>query len=100
MIEPKYYECHITVEPCFDEKLETLKIISQQFGFQVADLLFKRRKEETETRSDKDSFCTGRDEDYKILKIRMDNLVDELTFKGFQVWRKKIEAVLFDERVR
>lgn len=99
-MEPKYYECHVTVEPVFEERLETLKQIASEYGFRVADLLMKRRKLDTEMRSSKDSFCTARDIDFSVLKLAMVRFVQRLKDENFQVWRQKIEAVLIDERTK
>lgn len=96
----KYYECHITVEPVFGERLELLNELAVRYQFRVANLLFQRRATETPTRSNKDSFCTGRDQKYDDMKTRMEALVVSMEESGFQVWRRKIEAVILDERTR
>lgn len=96
----KYYECHVTVEPCFDERLEKLKSVAAWNRFNVADLLMKKRATDLEIRSAKDSFCTSRSVDLADLSFRMERLCTELQIAGFQVWRKKIEAVIYDERLR
>lgn len=96
----KYYEAHVTIEPVFDERLEELKMLTAIHGFRVADLLLQRRKSDKEQRSSKDSFCTGRSSDLDDLFDRMTDMVKHLELLGFQVWRQKIEAVLFDERIR
>lgn len=97
---PRYYECHVTLEPVFDERLEQLQALAKQYGFQVAKLLLKRRASDTEKRSSKDSFCTYKCIEYVPTKIVMDNFVSVLRREGFQVWRQKIEAVVYDERTK
>lgn len=99
-MEPKYYECHVTIEPVFEDRLEHLKLIASGYGFRVADLLMKRRKEDTEARSSKDSFCTARNLDFEVLRNNMSLFVQRLKVENFQVWRQKIEAVLIDERTK
>lgn len=94
----KYFESHVTIEPVFDERLEVFKQICARHGFRAADLLMQKRKADTATRSSKDTFCTGRHKDYAVLMERMNAVASEATGAGFQVWRKKIEAVVFDER--
>lgn len=96
--ENTYYECHVTIEPVFDEKREQVKSIANAYNFKVAELLMKKRKNETETRSDKDTFTTGHSKDRNDLVIRMTNLVNDLKSNGFKVWRYKIEDVHLDSR--
>lgn len=96
----KYFEAHVTVEPVFEERLEHLRVLADSFGFKVADLLLQRRKTDQEQRSAKDSFCTGRSQEFEELLRRMKNMATELERAGFQVWRQKIEAVLYDERTK
>lgn len=99
-MEVKYYECHITIEPVFDQGLEEFKSICASQNFRVADLLMMKSRSETAKRSNKDTFCTGHGKDYEELFQRMDCVVEEAQKSGFQVWRKKIEAILFDERLK
>lgn len=98
----KYWECHVTVEPVFDERLKQLEEIAghQAHRFQVADLLMQRGREDTPTRSSKDSFCTARarPEDMNLLLRRMNSFGLALQEAGFKVWRVKVEAVVLDER--
>lgn len=39
----RYYECHITIEPVFDDRLSALKMIAGFFDFKVADLLMYKK---------------------------------------------------------
>lgn len=94
-----YYEGHVTVEPVFDDRLEHLKTLVSCYGFRVADLLMKKRDEDTEERSANDSFMTGHDKKYETLLHRMTSLVWILNERGFQVWRYKIESVVLDSRI-
>lgn len=100
LFSTKYYEAHVTLEPVFEDRLEELKLLASNYGFRVADLLLQRRKRDQEQRSSKDSFCTGRSIDIDELHGRMTRMVKHLESLGFQVWRQKIEAVLFDERTK
>jgi len=99
-MNPIYYESHVTVEPCFGDELKTFNQISGQFGFRVADLFLQKDRTVTPERSNKDSFCTGKDKNYEDLKLRMDCLVTKLEKYNIQVWRAKIEAILYDERFK
>lgn len=97
-----YFECHVTVEPVYDERLERLKAIAAEPGikFKVADLLMRKRMADTPERSQFDTFCTGRDVIYPNLEERMRNLVEALIEEGFEVWRYKIENTLLDVRIK
>ncbi len=98
-METKYFECHITIEPVFDERLIEVQNISRKHSFKVADLLMMRRKNDTPVRSSKDTFTTSTSSSYEEIYERMNACVLELIQNDFKVWRKKIEAVVFDERI-
>ncbi len=87
-----YYECHITIEPVFDERLELFKTLCEPLRFKVAKLLMEKEP------STKDSFCTAHDSNVEALIVRMRRLVESLRANGFEVYRNKIEAVVLDER--
>jgi len=91
--EGKYFESHVTIEPVFGADLEDVKHIASWFGFKVADLLIKKRKEDTAERSANDTFCTARDKDFDKLKKRMRELQFALWYSGYKIWRAKIEWV-------
>lgn len=94
----QYYECHVTIEPVFDARLEQVEQLVKPYHFKVADLLMKKRETDTAVRSDKDTFTTGHDLDYDSLERRMLALIHDLQQAGFVVWRYKIEHVLLDSR--
>jgi hypothetical protein len=98
MIAPKYYESHVTIEPVFEARLEEFKELCMKFNFHVAKLLMQKNREETPSRSSKDSFCTGHSKDFTDLNRRMMGLVSILKNHKFSVYRYKIEAVLIDVR--
>ncbi len=93
-----YYECHITLEPVYDRRLEIADRTVSYHGFRMADPLMQKRKEDTPERSAKDTFCTARDKSYRNLEARMYECVWDLQYAGFQVWRYKIEDTLLDVR--
>lgn len=93
-----YFEAHVTIEPVFDERLEYFKSICSEFKFHVADLLMRKRKKDNETRSNFDSFCTGKDKNYDNIESRMFNLIDKLNKNNYHVWRYKIESTLLDSK--
>jgi len=94
-----YYECHVIIEPIFDEeKLKQLKLICKRFGFRLADLLMQKRKEDTPERNKNDTFCTSHDSDLKKYTNNLVMLVMTLQNNNFKVWRYKIEDVVIDSR--
>lgn len=92
------YECHITIEPVFDERLTQFQILAEDQGFRVAKLLLQKTRRETAERSNKDSFCTGHSNEYPDIFERMHALRKNLLAQGFKVWRYKIEQILLDVR--
>lgn len=94
-----YFECHITIEPVFDERLSQIKEIATRHGFRVADLLFQKRKEDTPTLSKYDTFMTMHHVFLEDMKFAMINLISELIESGFKVLRYKIEDIVLDSRI-
>ena len=96
--KPIYYECHITIEPVYGERLSYFQDLASRYDFRVAKLLMQKDREATEQRSNKDSFCTGHAKDFDDIHDRMHLLKEDLIQAGFQVWRCKIEAIVLDEK--
>lgn len=100
---PIYYECHVTIEPVFDERRDLAEAIAEKYGFRLAKLLMQRNRNETPERSDKDTFMTATakptPEGLELLSMQMGVMMVELEQQGFQVWRYKIEAALIDVRL-
>lgn len=94
-----YYEAHVTIEPVFDEQREQLATIAQTHKFRLAELLMKKRSEDTEARSKHDTFMTGHGKDLVDITTRMEDLVHAARQAGYKVWRYKIEDTLMDSRV-
>ena len=93
-----YYECHITIEPVFDDRLEAFRVLCETENFHVAKLLMQKREADTPERSAKDSFCTGHSQDIVDITERMIRLVGLLQTCGYDVWRYKIEDCVIDSR--
>ncbi len=93
-----YLEAHITIEPVFDERLESASIIARQFGFKMAELLMKKREADTEIRSSKDSFMTGHSMELADIMPRVKDCIAALKQQGFVVHRYKIEDTIIDSR--
>lgn len=93
-----YYEAHVTIDPVFDERLEQFGKICGEYKFRVAELLMKKRKQDTEERSSKDSFCTGRGASLDDLTTRLKGLVGALRSDGYTVRRYKVESTLIDSQ--
>ena len=97
-MDVKYFECHITISPVFDERLEEFSVLCKNQRFKPAKLLLQKDRLSTPERSDKDTFSTGHSKTFEDLHERMTNLLHDLKAAGFEVWRYKIEAILLDER--
>jgi hypothetical protein len=95
---PLYLEAHITIEPVFDERRELATEVAGRFNFKLAELLMKKRAEDTEERSAKDTFMTGHSKSKNDLSLRVQHLVRALQAHGFKVWRYKVEDTLVDSR--
>lgn len=93
-----YYECHVTIEPVFDDRLQAAEDLAKLYGFRIATLLMQKRKEDTPERSMYDTFMTGRSNQYGPLYMRMGGLIRALQAHGFKVHRAKIEDTLFDTK--
>jgi hypothetical protein len=96
--DPSVFECHITIEPVFGERFLKFEELCSPYKFRPAELLMQKSRTETPLRSSKDSFATSHGKDYFELKSRMDGLVAILKHNGFDVWRTKIEGILYDNR--
>jgi len=92
------YECHITIEPVFEERFNHFEKLCNELEFRPAKLLMQKTRSETGERSNKDSFCTGHSNDYMDIHTRMHTLRKNLQAQGFKVWRYKIEQILLDVR--
>jgi hypothetical protein len=99
MIE-KLYECHVTIEPVFDDQLSIAKVIASKHGFRIADLLMKKRTQDTPERSANDTFMTGYNTDYDAMVSSMRGLIIDLQSVQFKVWRYKIEDIILDSRTQ
>jgi len=102
--QPRRYECHITIEPVFDQLLEDVRAIAEAdvHGFKVADLFMQKRPEDAPERSKFDTFITGHSvssESYNGLLQRARGLARILCHQlEVKVYRIKVEEILFDER--
>lgn len=93
-----YLECHITIEPVFEDRLELARAIGTENGFKVAALLMQKRETDTPERSKYDTFMTGHSKTLTDIQSRMVACVQQLKTAGFKVWRYKIEDTLMDSR--
>ena len=93
----RYFECHVTIDPVFEEQFEQVRAIAERHQFRVAELLMQKRAADTLERSKYDTFMTGRGSYYTKLKVQMEALVAELS-TVCAVRRCKIEETLFDTK--
>jgi hypothetical protein len=88
-----YFECHVTVKPLDDSQQEDLfEQICRKYWFKPAEFLLKK----TRPSGVPDAFCTARSKSYLELTQRMTELMTDLSAKGFEIWRYKIENTLLD----
>lgn len=83
-----YFECHITIEPKFRDKVE---IIAKQHKFKVSALVGDEIMGD-----DKLIYCTCHDTDEDSITSKMQNLV--LDLQNISILRKKIEHIILDVR--
>lgn len=95
-----YYEAHVTIEPVFNERRAQAAELASSQGFRLADLLMKKRQQDTEVRSKNDTFMTGHSKELSDITARLSRLVVSLQAEGFAVWRYKIEDTVMDSRSR
>lgn len=93
-----YYECHVTIDPVFDERLEEAGRLAKSYGFRIASLLMQKRKDDTPERSKYDTFMTAHDKQFGPLMDRARQLAGALILAGFRVHRVKIEDTVFDTK--
>ena len=91
-----YYECHVTIDPVFDDRREEASVIAKKYKFKLAHLIMKKKSNEEEKVSDRDTFMTGHSENYFDILERMIDLVKDLKENCFGVRRYKIEDVILD----
>src|SRR5229473_8593014 len=93
-----YFEFHITINPVYGIELYNFREICKKYNFRVAELLMKKRSEDTPILSQYDSFCTGRNVVYQKLFDDMMDLIVELKQNNYKVLRYKIENTILDSR--
>ncbi len=94
-----YYECHITIDPVFNDQRELAAKIAGESSFKLAELLMQKRQDDTPEQSKYDTFMTGHSKDYGVLHERMVKLLVDLRQGGFKARRYKIEDILIDSRI-
>jgi hypothetical protein len=89
------FECHVTTAPPISEESHNnLVDICNAYNFRIARLYMK-----TGSPSTKDAFMTFKSDDYGKTYANMVGLIDTLNKCGFDVWRYKIEKILFDSKI-
>lgn len=97
LFQSKYFD-HVTIEPVFENNLEELKALIEETGFRVASLLMKKREEDTETRSQYDTFMTNHYETKEDAANGIRWVASILKENRYKIWRYKIEDVIMDSR--
>ena len=93
---PIYYECHITLEPVEEKRLQIFNSICNHYLFKPATLLMQKTLDKNKL----DSFCTSKAADYVELEQRMYAALKQLKNNNFKIYRYKIEAIVLDERIK
>lgn len=94
-----YFECHVTIEPVFGERLKLAQDLSRNHKFKVAELLMKKRDSHDEFEpSDYDTFTTGHSKYYSDIRDRMIALIENLKNNEFKILRYKIEDTVCDSK--
>ena len=94
-----YYECHITIDPVFEERREEVKTLAEPYGFKLADLIMLKTPHGEPMHSQKDTFMTGHGKIYEHLFGKTRDLVLALRAHNFTVRRVKIEDTVMDTRI-
>lgn len=94
-----YYECHVTIDPVFEEERETLAAIIKPYKFKLAKLVMKKNKGDDYKDSTLDTFFTAHGKYYSDLQQRMVDCVREVQANGYTVRRYKIENTILDSKL-
>lgn len=95
-----YYECHITIDPIFDESgRDKLQELITPHGFKLAKLLMQKRKEDTPEMSKYDTFMTAHHTIEIEMLYKLFNCMKVLKENGYIIRRYKIENVILDSRI-
>lgn len=89
-----YFEAHVTIDPVDPSELADLKRSAKALGFRVAEFIMAKGQKQ------KDTFLTGRDEDFLALRERMTGLIQSLRILGLTVRRYKIENTIVDSKCK
>ena len=93
-----YFECHITIDPVFDDERVRVSVMAQDYKFKLAKLIMRKREADKEQEAQDDTFMTGHGQTYEDLYQRMADLVTALEAAGIKVRRYKIEDTICDSR--
>lgn len=87
-----YYECHVTIDPVYDKKLEQVKVIAMHSEFKVAKFIMQKDG------GVEDTFMTAHDASLERIVKNLDKLLHELQ-DVVLVRRYKIEHIIFDTKL-
>lgn len=96
--ESLYYECHITIDPIFEEERDKLQNLIKPYKFKLANLLMQKRKEDLPELSKYDSFMTAHDKTELGMFNNMKEILKVLKLHGYVIRRYKIEKIIIDSR--
>lgn len=87
------FECHITMEYVPEAFRKSIIGHITPHGFRLAKLY---KQDHAESR--RDTFCTAHSTDLEEMHTRMTNCIAALKAKRVEIYRAKIEEILYDER--
>lgn len=96
-----YFECHVTIDPVFDENRERLEEIVSNYNFKLAKLVMIKETKGSGGEyclSSKDTFFTAHSKSYSDLLNRMIDCIKKVQIEGYVVRRYKIEDTIIDSR--
>lgn len=93
-----YYECHITIDPIFEEERDKLQNLINPYKFKLANLLMQKRKDDLPELSKYDTFMTAHDKTELGMFNNMKEILKVLKLHGYVIRRYKIEKIIIDSR--
>lgn len=86
-----YFECHITVEPIPEARVQEFAKLCKEFGFWSSDWALADKTYKF--------FATSRGVERQDIQERMQSLIKRLKEQRFKVFRYKIEDTILDSNI-
>lgn len=95
---PLYYECHITIEPVFEDRLIQLQEVASTHSFKVANLILRKSHSDPGIPAQDDTFCSAKSDNLETLRAQMLLMLENLMAFGYKILRYKIESIVIDSK--